>query len=108
MTQTTAWLLLVIAGLCEVGFTTCMKLSDNFSDWRWTTGFAVFMTASILLLNKSLEVIPLGTGYAVWTGIGALGTVLVGIFFWNEPVTIWRVTFLFLLIASIIGLKFVG
>ncbi len=66
------------------------------------------MMASIYLLNKSLEVIPLGTGYAVWTGIGALGTVLVGIFFWNEPVTVWRVTFLFLLIASIIGLKFVG
>ncbi len=103
-----AWVLLIIAGCFEVGFTTCMKLSNNFSDWRWTSGFLVCATLSFVLLSKAAETLPLGTSYAVWTGIGAVGTALVGIFFFKESSDFWRIFFIFTLIASIIGLKFVS
>ena len=100
-----AWLILIIAGLFEVGFTTCLKLSNNFSDLRWGAGFLVSITLSFLLLNKAIQTIPIGTAYAVWTGIGAVGTVLVGIFFFQEPANPLRLLFIFLLLGSIIGLK---
>ena len=103
-----AWLILVLAGLFEVGFTTCLKLSDNFSNWKWGAGFFVCITLSFLLLNKAVQTIPLGTGYAVWTGIGAVGTTIIGIYLFDEPSDFWRVFFIFLLIASIIGLKLVS
>ncbi len=103
-----AWVLLIIAGCFEVGFTTCMKLSNNFSDWRWTSGFLVCATLSFVLLSKAAETLPLGTSYAVWTGIGAVGTALVGIFFFKESSDFWRIFFIFTLIASIVGLKFVS
>ena len=108
MSQTTAWLILIAAGFCEIGFTTSMKLSQNFSDIKWVVAFALFMTCSIYLLNKSIQIIPLGTAYAVWTGIGALGTVLVGIYLFKEPITIMRMTFLLLIIVSLVGLKLVS
>ena len=103
-----AWLILVLAGLFEVGFTTCLKLSNNFSNWKWAVGFFVCITLSFLLLNKAIQTIPLGTGYAVWTGIGAVGTTIIGIYLFDEPSDFWRVFFIFLLIASIIGLKLVS
>jgi quaternary ammonium compound-resistance protein SugE len=102
-----AWFILVLAGLFEVGFTTCLKLSDNFSNWKWGVGFFVCITMSFLLLNKAIQTIPIGTGYAVWTGVGAVGTTLVGIYLFEEPSDFWRVFFIFLLIASIVGLKIV-
>ncbi|SMO59410.1 DMT family transporter [Solitalea koreensis] len=103
-----AWIILVIAGLFEVGFTTCLKLSNNFTNLKWSIGFFVCITLSFLLLNKAAQTIPMGTGYAVWTGIGAVGTVLIGIFIFNEPSDFWRVFFIFLLIGSILGLKLVS
>ena len=103
-----AWLILVLAGIFEVGFTTCLKLSNNFSNWKWAAGFFVCITLSFLLLNKAVQTIPLGTGYAVWTGIGAVGTTIIGIYLFDEPSDFWRVFFIFLLIASIIGLKLVS
>lgn len=103
-----AWIILVVAGLFEVAFTTCLKLSDNFSHLRWTLGFFVSISLSFVLLAKASQTIPLGTSYAVWTGIGAVGTALVGIFFFKEQSDFWRVFFVFLLIGSIIGLKFVS
>lgn len=103
-----AWLYLLGAGVFEVGFTTCLKLSDNFNDWRWTTAFAVCAFISFSLLSEATKTIPLGTAYAVWTGIGAFGTALIGIAFFKDPLTFWRVFFLFLLVASIIGLKLVS
>jgi quaternary ammonium compound-resistance protein SugE len=103
-----AWLILVLAGLFEVGFTTCLKLSNNFTNVKWSVGFFICITLSFLLLNKAVQTIPLGTGYAVWTGIGAVGTTLIGIYFFKEPSDFWRLTFIFLLIASIIGLKLVS
>ena len=71
-------------------------------------GFFVCLSISMLLLYKATQVLPIGTAYAVWTGIGAVGTVLVGILVFKEPATFWRIFFLSTLIASIIGLKFVS
>ena len=103
-----AWLLLLLAGLFEVGFTTCLKLSDNFRHAGWSAAFFVSITLSFLLLNRAIQSIPIGTAYAVWTGIGAVGTALVGIVFFREPADLARLFFIALLIGSIIGLKAVS
>ena len=103
-----AWFYLICAGLFEVAFTTCLKLSNNLTHRWWSTGFFISISLSFYLLNKAIQTIPLGTGYAVWTGIGAVGTAIVGIFIFNEPAFFWRVFFITLLIGSIIGLKFVS
>lgn len=103
-----SWLYLIAAGVFEIGFTTCLKLSDHFSDWRWSVAFGVCAFISFSLLSQATKVIPLGTAYAVWTGIGAFGTALIGILWFKDPLTFWRVFFLFLLVASIIGLKLVS
>jgi quaternary ammonium compound-resistance protein SugE len=103
-----AWLYLIIAGLFEVGFTTSLKLSENFSNRWWTLGFFISITLSFVFLNKAIQTIPMGTGYAVWTGIGAIGTVIMGILFFKEPSDAWRMFFIFLLIGSILGLKLVS
>ncbi|HEY2567347.1 MAG TPA: multidrug efflux SMR transporter [Candidatus Aquirickettsiella sp.] len=102
------WLILVVAGLFEVDFTTCMKLSEEFTQIKYTLGFLFFTTLSLFLLNKAIVQIPLGTAYAVWTGIGAFGTALIGIFFFKDPLSLTRVLFLTLLIVSILGLKLVS
>jgi quaternary ammonium compound-resistance protein SugE len=103
-----AWFTLIIAGLFEIGFTTCLKLSDNFTNYKWASGFFVCITLSFILLNRAIQTIPIGTAYAVWTGIGAVGTVLVGIFLHKEPADFLRLFFIFLLIGSIVGLKAVA
>ena len=103
-----AWVYLVIAGLFEVGFTTSLKLSDNFSNRPWAVAFFVSISLSFFFLNKAIQTIPIGTGYAVWTGIGAVGTVIVGILLFKEPADFWRLFFIFLLIGSILGLKYVS
>jgi quaternary ammonium compound-resistance protein SugE len=103
-----AWIYLIVAGLFEVAFTTCLKFSDNFHHKGWATGFFISITVSFLLLNKAIQTIPLGTGYAVWTGIGAIGTAVIGILFFREPADFWRLFFIFLLIGSIAGLKLVS
>lgn len=99
------WLILVLAGLFEVAFTTCLKNSNNFKHLGWSIGFFICMTISLVLLNKAIQTIPLGTAYAVWTGIGAAGTAIIGIFFFKESADTWRLLFLVLLIGSIVGLK---
>jgi quaternary ammonium compound-resistance protein SugE len=106
--NTMAWFYLIIAGLFEVGFTSCLKLSNNFTNIKWSIGFFICITLSFLLLNKAIQDIPIGTGYAVWTGIGAVGTVIMGIILYKEPSDFWRLFFIFTLIASIIGLKMVS
>lgn len=103
-----AWIILVIAGLFEVGFTTCLKLSNNFTNLKWSAAFFVSIILSFLLLNKAIQTIPIGTAYAVWTGIGAVGTVIMGIVLYKEPADFWRMFFIFLLIGSIVGLKVVS
>lgn len=106
-----AWLLLIIGGLFEVGFTTCLgkaKETSGSAATLWWAGFFISLSLSMFLLYKATQTLPLGTAYAVWTGIGAVGTVIVGITFFNEPSDFWRLFFIFTLIASIIGLKFVS
>lgn len=104
------WLLLIIAGLFEVGFATCLgkarETSGTAAMW-WMTGFFMSLTISMFLLYKATQTLPIGTAYAVWTGIGAVGTVIVGIVLFKEPTDFWRLLFIFTLIASIIGLKVV-
>lgn len=105
------WLLLVIAGLFEVGFTTCLgkaKTTTGTASTLWLLGFFVSLSLSMFLLYRATQTLPLGTAYAVWTGIGAVGTVIVGILFFKEPADFWRLFFIFTLIASIIGLKAVS
>ena len=104
----TSWLFLFGAGLFEIGFTTCMKLSDGFTVVLYTAGFVICAAFSFYMLNKSLTTIPLGTAYAVWTGIGAFGTAVIGMIFFKDPVSVMRSVFLILLIGSILGLKMVS
>ncbi|MBS1583679.1 MAG: multidrug efflux SMR transporter [Bacteroidetes bacterium] len=105
------WGLLIIAGLFEVGFATCLgkaKEAAGQTATLWWAGFAACLTISMYLLYRATLTLPIGTAYAVWTGVGAVGTVLVGIVLFREPVDFWRVFFLVTLIGSIIGLKFVS
>ncbi len=105
------WILLIIAGLFEVGFAFCLgkaKETTGMTMYGWYAGFLVALTISMALLVRATQSLPIGTAYAVWTGIGAVGTVLVGIFVFRDPVTFWRIFFITTLIASIIGLKVVS
>lgn len=102
------WTFLIVAGLFEVAFAFCLgkaRLVTGTAHIVWLMAFLVCLSISMFLLYKATQVIPLGTGYAVWTGIGAVGTVLVGLLFFKEPVTFWRIFFIFTLVASIVGLK---
>jgi quaternary ammonium compound-resistance protein SugE len=105
------WIILIIAGLFEVGFTTCLgkakEATGSTATW-WFLGFLACLSVSMYLLIVATKTLPIGTAYAVWTGIGAVGTVLMGILFFQEPATFWRVFFISTLIASIIGLKVVS
>ena len=103
-----AWIMLLLAGLLEIGFTTSLRYTDGFARPLPLLSFVVFASASLYLLMKASETIPLGTSYAVWTGIGAAGTALIGLIYFGEPATTLRIVFLALLIGSIIGLKWVG
>lgn len=105
------WILLIIAGLCEAGFAFCLgkaKESSGTAMWLWYAAFLLILSLSMGLLIKATQNLPIGTAYAVWTGIGALGTAIIGIVFFKEPASFWRLFFLSTLIASIVGLKFVS
>lgn len=105
------WIILIIAGLFEVGFASCLgkaKETTGTASTLWMAGFFVCLSISMYLLYIATKTLPIGTAYAVWTGIGAVGTVLMGIFVFKEPADFWRVFFLTTLIASIVGLKFVS
>ncbi len=105
------WLILVLAGLFETAFAFCLgkaKLSSGNEMYVWYAGFTLSLLVSMALLVKAAQTLPMGTAYAVWTGIGAAGTVLLGILVFKEPATAWRLFFLFTLIGSIAGLKFVS
>jgi quaternary ammonium compound-resistance protein SugE len=102
------WSYLLAAGLAEVGFTTFMKLSAGFRRWGFNVCFATCAIASFSLLNLATRNLSLGTAYAIWTGIGAFGTVAVGILFFGDPATAWRLVFLTTLIVSLIGLRLVS
>lgn len=102
------WIILIIAGLFEVAFASCLgkaKEATGSDVYIWYGGFLLSLFISMFLLIKATQTLPIGTAYAVWTGIGAVGTVLMGIFFFKDPVSFWRVFFIVTLIGSIIGLK---
>ena len=101
-----AWLAVITAGLLEVGFATMLKLSNNFTKVWPTIGFLVFASASFSLLGWSLKVLPIGTAYAVWTGIGAAGTAILGMVFFKDPVSLARITAIAFIIAGVVLLNF--
>ena len=105
MTSFFAWLFLILGGLFEVGFTTCLRNVEGFRNVPWTVGFLISVTLSMSLLELASRTIPMGTAYAVWTGIGAVGTVLVGVLWFGEPATTVRIVLIFGIIACIAGLK---
>ena len=105
------WIILIIAGLFEVTFASCLgkaKATSGNEMYFWYAAFAVSLTLSMGLLIKAIQSIPIGTAYAVWTGIGAIGTALIGIWVFKEPANFWRIFFLITLIGSISGLKYVS
>lgn len=105
------WILLILAGCLELVFTFCLgKINRVFGmeKYVWSFVLLVSLCVSMLLLIKVTKTLPVGTAYAIWTGIGAAGTVLIGIFFFKEPANVGRLFFIFTLICSIIGLKLVS
>ncbi|MCK9305386.1 MAG: multidrug efflux SMR transporter [Bacteroidales bacterium] len=102
------WITLIVAGVFETVFAFCLgkaKEAAGNDVYLWYGAFIIALTISMLLLIKATQSIPIGTAYAVWTGIGAAGTTIVGIFVFRDPVTFWRVFFLVTLILSVVGLK---
>lgn len=105
------WIILIVAGLFETIFASCLgkaKETTGQEMYLWYAGFLVSLTISMILLVKATQSLPIGTAYAIWTSIGAVGTVLVGIIIFKEPATFLRILFLTTLIGSVIGLKVVS
>jgi quaternary ammonium compound-resistance protein SugE len=103
-----AWVVLFIAGLLEIGWAVGLKYTQGFTKLWPSVGTVAAMAASFLLLAHALKTIPVGTAYAVWTGIGAVGTVVVGMAFLGEPREAGRVVCILLIITGIVGLKLVS
>jgi quaternary ammonium compound-resistance protein SugE len=99
------WLYLIVGGLFEVGFTTSLRFVEGFRNLPWTLAFLVSVAISMALLELAARSIPMGTAYAVWGGIGALGTVVVGILWFDEPATLIRVLLILMIVAAIAGLR---
>lgn len=100
-----AWLLLVLAGLFEVGWAIGLKYTDGFTKFWPTVGTVVAMVISLGLLGLAMKSLPVGTSYAVWVGVGAVGTAILGIVLLGEPANAGRVVSLGLIVAGIVGLK---
>lgn len=100
-----SWIILIVAGLFEIGWAVSMKYSEGFTKLTPSILMILSMAVSIYLLSVALKTIPLGTGYAVWTGIGAAGTAILGIFLFKEPVNTARVICILMIICGIVGLK---
>jgi quaternary ammonium compound-resistance protein SugE len=101
-----AWLAVITAGLLEVGFASMLKLSNNFTKVVPSIAFLVFATGSFSLLAWSLKVLPIGTAYAVWTGIGAAGTAILGMIFFKDAVSLARITAIGFIVTGVILLNF--
>ncbi|HOA72282.1 MAG TPA: quaternary ammonium compound efflux SMR transporter SugE [Phycisphaerae bacterium] len=102
-----AWIILIVAGLCEVGWAIGMKYSQGFTRFWPSVWTLVVMTVSVVLLAQAMRTLPLGTAYAVWTGIGVVGTVIYGIWRFAEPCDAIRLVCIGLIVAGIVGLKLI-
>ena len=102
------WILLIVGGMFEVGFTTCLRYVEGFRNIPWTLGFLVCTAISLLLLEIAARSIPMGTSYVVWGGMGAIGTTVVGMVWFGEPASLMRVTLIVAIVACIAGLKAVS
>jgi quaternary ammonium compound-resistance protein SugE len=103
-----AWLVLVAAAVFEVAFALSLKPSEGFSRLWPTVGVLVFGVISVVLLAKTLDRLPVGTAYAIWTGLGSVGVVTLGIFVFDEPLTPARIACLALIVTGVIGLRLAG
>jgi quaternary ammonium compound-resistance protein SugE len=99
------WVWLIVGGFFEVGFTTSLRFVDGFRNLPWTLAFLVSVAISMALLELASRTIPMGTAYAVWGGIGAVGTVIVGILWFHEPASMVRVLLILAIVAAIAALK---
>lgn len=100
-----AWIHLIVAGILEVFWATCLKYSEGFSKLNYSVLTICGMIVSFYFLAQATKVLPIGTSYAIWTGIGAVGAVIIGIILFKEPITVTRIIFITLLLVGIIGLK---
>jgi len=105
MTQTLGWIYLAATGLLDVAWALSVKKADGFTNTFWTAISLLVLAGFVYVVGKALQVIPVGTAYAVWTGIGAAGTVIAGIVFFSEPASIVRLFFIVVIVAGIVGLK---
>lgn len=105
MTPLLGWVFLITSGIVDVAWAASMKKADGFRDLVWSAISLVLLAVFVVLLTKALTVLPVGNAYAVWTGIGAAGTVLVGMVLFGEPVSVARFAFIALIVAGIVGLN---
>ena len=103
-----AWLYLILGGLFEIGFTTSLRFVDGFRNGPWTIAFLVSVAISMALLELASRSIPMGTAYVVWGGIGAVGTVAVGLLWFGEPASLVRLLLILVIVAAIAGLRLVS
>jgi multidrug transporter EmrE-like cation transporter len=105
MNNSMAWMYLLLAGLFEIGFAISIKLMDGHKNIPWTIAFYVCVVLSFGFLEQAARSLPIGTAYAVWTGIGGVGVAIIGMAFLGDPITPWRIVFLVLLVTALVGLK---
>ena len=103
-----AWLMLIAAAVFEIAFALSLKPSEGFSRFWPTAGVLVFGVISVVLLSRTLDRLPVGTAYAVWTGLGSLGVVIVGVVLFGEPLTPARVASITLIVVGVVGLRITG
>lgn len=108
MSQTSAWVLLLTSGLLDVAWAISMKYADGYSRPGWSLLSFAFLAAFVYLLGRALQVLPLGVSYAVWTGVGAVGTVVMGVLLFDEGIGPARLGFIAMIVAGIVGLKLQG
>ena len=101
-----AWVFLILAGLLEIGWALGLKYTDGFTKLGPSVFTVIAMIGSFVLLGQALRALPIGTAYAIWTGIGAVGTAILGMVLFNEPRDLARILCIVLIVAGILGLKF--